>query len=489
MVFRKIKKSAELESVIDYLYGLIEGNEANRPELIDQKNEKLVQTIEQLLNENSSHSQMLIDLIKNESTLSGFGATMSYLASDLDYLSMELTGYSSSNMAIVEETTAGIDEVTSAIATSTSILEDLSQKSESLTELTRQNTNELAEMEQIGHHVIENTEDMSEKIAALSEVPESVEDIVNAVGNIAKQTNLLALNASIEAARAGDAGRGFAVVADEIRNLAEDTQAKLIEMEEFTSIIKRATEDVTNSVEITRDSMGNMSIKIEEFNKSFENSLSDLEMTMSGVMDISSMMEEVNASTVEVNQAMVSVSEDAEKMNSMVDRVYDSSYMAMTQAQTIEEIDTNMARLTNEMMINLNKGNAAISNDALVDILNDAITGHIDWTERLEEIAKTGEMKIIQEDGDRCEFGRFYNSFEIEHPEIKDDWKKVGAIHLELHDKAKEISQAIENKQHGQLNAIYQEAKSYSDQTLTIFKDIIQKINQMSDRNVSVFNH
>lgn len=88
--------------------------------------------------------------------------------------------------------------------------------------------------------------------------PKSVEDIVDAVGSIAGQTNLLALNASIEAARAGEAGRGFAVVAEEIRNLAEDTQAKLIEMQEVTGVIYTATEDVTESVEVTRSSMDEM---------------------------------------------------------------------------------------------------------------------------------------------------------------------------------------------------------------------------------------
>lgn len=59
---------------------------------------------------------------------------------------------------------------------------------------------------------------------------------------------------------------------------------------------------------------------------------------MNGVMDTSSMMEEVNASTVEVNQAMVSISEDAESMNLMVNRVYDSAYQAMMQSQTVSKL-------------------------------------------------------------------------------------------------------------------------------------------------------
>ncbi len=258
-------------------------------------------------------------------------------------------------------------------------------------------------------------------------------------------------------------------------------------MQEVTGIIYTATEDVTESVEVTRSSMGEMSEKIGEVNLSFEGNLRDLELTINGVMDISSMMEEVNASTVEVNQAMVSISEDAESMNLMVDRVYDSAYQAMLQSQRIDEIDTELAEVTGSLLANMNEGSSAMTNEDLVSILEDSIAAHVNWTDTLERIVQSGKMEPIQFDGTRCEFGHYYNSLEVEHPEIKTDWDSIDAIHLDMHSKAKEIEKAIESKQSGKTQSLYNEAREYSNQMVQIFETIIQKVENLTEKNQTVF--
>jgi len=69
-----------------------------------------------------------------------------------------------------------------------------------------------------------------EETLALNKTVASVSTILQSVNEISRQTNLLALNAAIESARAGEHGRGFSVVAEEVRNLSQQTEVAVTEI-------------------------------------------------------------------------------------------------------------------------------------------------------------------------------------------------------------------------------------------------------------------
>lgn len=76
---------------------------------------------------------------------------------------------------------------------------------------------------------------------------EEINQLTNAILNIADQTSLLSLNASIEAARAGESGKGFAVVADEIRKLAENCEETAIQIQNITNNVTEAVDNLCHN--------------------------------------------------------------------------------------------------------------------------------------------------------------------------------------------------------------------------------------------------
>lgn len=76
---------------------------------------------------------------------------------------------------------------------------------------------------------------------------EQIDQLTNAILEIADQTTLLSLNASIEAARAGESGKGFAVVADEIRKLAENCELTAIQIQKITLNVTEAVDNLCDN--------------------------------------------------------------------------------------------------------------------------------------------------------------------------------------------------------------------------------------------------
>lgn len=93
--------------------------------------------------------------------------------------------------------------------------------------------------------ISETVNDKINKSKAVTEIQELTENILS----IAAQTNMLALNANIEAARAGEAGRGFAVVAGEIGKLASDSASAATRIQEVSSLVIQAVEELAKEAE------------------------------------------------------------------------------------------------------------------------------------------------------------------------------------------------------------------------------------------------
>ena len=129
------------------------------------------------------------------------------------------------------------------------------------------------------NQTVDETEDTSRNITALSEAAERIGSVVSLIREIAEQTNLLALNAPIEAARAGEMGRGVAAVASEVKEMAEQTA--------------RATDEISGQIGEVQGSVRKAVTSIENIGKKVEEV-----RTLTPV--VASAVEEQHASTQEI---------------------------------------------------------------------------------------------------------------------------------------------------------------------------------------------
>jgi methyl-accepting chemotaxis protein len=75
----------------------------------------------------------------------------------------------------------------------------------------------------------------------LTELSDSVSEVLDAIVNITTQTRILAINSAIESARAGDAGNTFGVLAREIQGLAGQTADAATKISEFLDMMRSMT--------------------------------------------------------------------------------------------------------------------------------------------------------------------------------------------------------------------------------------------------------
>ena len=164
--------------------------------------------------------------------------------------------------AVIQDKVSAITAVLEELSAS---IHSISRNSSDSSKLAQQTRNEAHE----GSVLLSKSRN---SIVEIQKSSQSVQDIVDTIGEIASQTNLLAFNAAIEAARAGEHGLGFSVVADEVRKLAEKSAlaareiAKLIhetvrrvdEGGQISTQVEVAFRRIAESVESTSSSISHI---------------------------------------------------------------------------------------------------------------------------------------------------------------------------------------------------------------------------------------
>ncbi|HBC95462.1 MAG TPA: chemotaxis protein [Clostridium sp.] len=156
--------------------------------------------------------------------------------------------------------------------------------------------------------------------------------IVSIVSGISEQTNLLALNASIEAARAGQQGKGFAVVAEEVRNLAEQSQNAV---EDINSNLVKFVEDIENLV------------------KSIEKQFDVLRLGSDKLENARNISYEATNSIEKVSSSMIKtinkLTEESDSISGIYSSMESLAAIAEENSASSEEVSASVSNYTNEI--------------------------------------------------------------------------------------------------------------------------------------------
>ena len=290
-----------------------------------------------------SDSNTLYDISENVTEAStNNSATNEELAA-----SMESTSQSTENVTnSVQDMNSSAIEVANKINEGTNLTSSAMDKAQEIHERTRQAREETLK-------VYDEIKGTSEQAIIQAKEVQKINELANAIQEIADQTTLLSLNASIEAARAGEQGRGFAVVASQIANLASEstaTGANIVtivaqvntSVETLTKCLVDALEFLENKVMNDYDAFMESSDEYSSAAKNIEDFMNqaneEVDQLKSAISSITDAMDSINRN---INECSIGINDIANKTTEVVELTSESferSNNCKTSASELQDI-------------------------------------------------------------------------------------------------------------------------------------------------------
>lgn len=258
----------------------------------------------------------------------------------------------------MEETAATAEEMNATSVEIESAIEAMAAKAQNGSSIAAEISKRALELKnnalvsQKSAHDIHQTIDKDMRLSIEeSKAVEQIDILTQSILQITSQTNLLALNAAIEAARAGEAGKGFAVVADEIRNLAENSNRTINEIQNVTKRVVTSVQSLAENSEKALEFIDSTVINDyktmvligEQYNV-------DAEAVQELVTDFGATAEELNASiqtiAKSINEVSISNNEGAQGTQNIAVKASEVMQRSMQVSDTMAELEDSSKRLS-----------------------------------------------------------------------------------------------------------------------------------------------
>jgi len=217
----------------------------------------------------------LVDRIKRASV------QISTSVNEIQAASNQQSSTSNEQASAVNEFNATLTEIARTSSNLAKITNRVSENAVKISEWVSTSNNKSIQILESMDTISNSTRQTSDKIKALNDQMDNINDAVITISSIADQTTLLSLNAAIEANKAGEMGKGFAVVSSEIRRLSDRSIDSASRITGMVRDIQRATE---NSVVAMDKSSEEIRIGIEYVKESTKN-LSEINNAMEQIQD------------------------------------------------------------------------------------------------------------------------------------------------------------------------------------------------------------
>lgn len=147
----------------------------------------------------------------------------------------------------------------------------------------------------------------ADEIQATADKSKKIEEIIEAINNIASKTHILALNAAIEASRAGEAGGGFAIIADQVRELAANSSDSAKEVKDQIGKIVTQINSAVASFRQGVDTADTSSAVINETLTTLKNIASEIKKVSGMMINVSATIQQQSSAVQEVASNMDSI--------------------------------------------------------------------------------------------------------------------------------------------------------------------------------------